>query len=75
MDYTVTLPDGETISRRAARTFTHVVVRRNATYGPYYVNFASSEEKARRESRVLAAGRDYIEVVEFVDGHATATRP
>lgn len=73
--YTVIDPSGTSHTRRStARTYTHAVIRQNKGEDTYYVNFATSEERAEKEARVLADLRSYIEVAAFQDGRAVSIR-
>lgn len=65
--YTVTTPDGQLVTKRSSRVFTHAVVRRNRGSDRFFINFASSEARADAEARVMADTRDYIEVVPLAN--------
>lgn len=63
--WVVTAPDGSKVARvdKAGR-YSHALVRANkSTPGHYYVSFASSHDKALKESRVFAEQRAYVEIV------------
>jgi hypothetical protein len=74
--YTVTTPDGRTITRTSNRPMSHALVRRNRDhFGGYFINLASSREAAEREARVRADDRDHIEVVPIVDADEPQAAP
>ena len=64
--YAVTDPAGITHTRkRGKRVYTHALIRQNKGSDPdhYYVNWASSETNAIKESKVLANQRSYVAIV------------
>jgi hypothetical protein len=61
--YSVTLPDGSTVEKTSTRVFTHALIRQNKGETGYFVNFASSLERATAESRVGIASRSHVEIV------------
>ena len=66
MMWTVTDPAGRKhIRNSATRVYTHAVIRQNKGSESYFVNWSTSEDKARAEARVLADRRSYIQIVEL----------
>jgi len=61
--YTVTTPDGKTVTRVSSRAFTHALIRQNTGDSHYFVSFSSSFKAAHAESRVFAALRSYNEII------------
>lgn len=65
----VTDPSGRVhTKKRGTRNYTHALIRQNKgdeETGHYFVNWATSEANAYKESRVLRDVRSYIQVVKL----------
>lgn len=65
-ELSVTDPSGIVHTKKIGkRTYTHALIRQNKGSEGYFVNWASSEKNAIRESRVLDDSRSYVEIVEL----------
>lgn len=68
--YTVTYPDGTTTTRRSrTRTYTHALVRCQASNGAYIADLATDADAARKEAWTNASAFTHFEIVPI-----TATR-
>lgn len=46
-----------------SKEYSHAIIRRNKGAESYFVSWSTSEQRARAESKVQIASRDYVEVV------------